>query len=72
VSRDYRIEPAALRDLRDLGPSAITEVRRCSDQRICGATDPAAFGEPLRGDKHGYWRDHVRDRRRLCMPETRC
>jgi hypothetical protein len=51
VSWDYRIEPSAL---RDLGPNAITEVRRYLDERIRGASDPAAFGKPLRGDKHGY------------------
>jgi len=70
VSRDYRIEPAALRDLRDLGPSAITEVRRYLDERIRGATDPAAFGKPLRGDRHGFWHCRVRDRRLLCKLEN--
>jgi mRNA interferase RelE/StbE len=70
VSWDYRIEPSALRDLRDLGPNAIAEVRRYLDERIRGASDPAAFGKPLRGDKHGYWRYRVRDWRLLCKLEN--
>ena len=65
VSWDYQIEPAAPRDPRDLGPSAIVEGRRISDDRISGASDPAAFGKPLRGDKHGYWRYRIRDWRPL-------
>ena len=67
VSWDYRIEPSAL---RDLGPNAITEVRRYLDERIRGASDPAAFGKPLRGDKHGYLRYRVRDWRLLCKLEN--
>lgn len=60
----------APRDPRDLGPSAIVEVRRNSDDRISGASDPAAFGKTLRGDKHGYWRDRIRDWRLLCKLEN--
>ena len=70
VRWDYRIEPSALRDLPDLGPSAIAEVRRYLDERIRGASDPAAFGNPLRGEKHGYWRYCVRDWRLLCKLEN--
>jgi mRNA interferase RelE/StbE len=70
VSWDYRIEPSALRDLRDLGPYAIAEVRSYLDERIRGARDPAAFGKPLRGDKHGYWRYRVRNWRLLCKLES--
>ena len=50
-----------MRDLRDLDPATTNEVRRYLDERIRGASDPAAFGKPLRGDRHGYWRYRVRD-----------
>jgi mRNA interferase RelE/StbE len=70
VSWDYRIEPAAVRDLRDLGPAATAEVRLYLDERIRGSADPAAFGKPLRGDRHGYWRYRVRDWRLLCRLEN--
>lgn len=67
MSWDYRIEQAAV---RDLGPAATNEVRRYLDERIRGASDPAAFGKPLRGDRHGYWRYRVRDWRLLCRLEN--
>ena len=70
MSWDYRIEQAAVRDLRDLGPAATNEVRRYLDERIRGASDPAAFGKPLRGDRHSYWRYRVRDWRLLCRLEN--
>ena len=70
MSWDYRIEQAAVRDLRDLGPAATNEVRRYLDERIRGALDPAAFGKTLRGDRHGYWRYRVRDWRLLCRLEN--
>ena len=70
MSWDYRIEQAAVRDLRDLGPAATNEVRRYLDERIRSASDPAAFGKPLRGDRHGYWRYRVRDWRLLCRLEN--
>lgn len=59
-----------MRDLRDLGPAATNEVRQYLDERIRGASDPAAFGKPLRGDRHGYWRYRVRDWRLLCRLEN--
>lgn len=70
MSWDYRIEPAAVRDLRELGPSAMAEVSRYLDERIRGAADPDAFGNPLRGDRHGYWSYRVRDWRLLCRLEN--
>jgi mRNA interferase RelE/StbE len=69
VSWDYRIDPAALRDLRDLGPAVAAEVRRYLDGRIRGAADAAAFGKPLRGSKHGLWRYRVRNLRLICRLE---
>ena len=69
MSWDYRIEPAALADLRALGPSAAKEVRRYLDQRIRGSDDPTAFGKLLRGERKGFWRYRVRDWRILCRLE---
>ena len=69
MSWDYRIEPTALRHLRDLGPAATTVIRRYLDERIRGAANPAAFGKPLRGSKHGLWRYRVQDYRLVCRLE---
>jgi mRNA interferase RelE/StbE len=71
VAWDYRIDPAAERDLRRLGPSVAVEIRRFLDTRIRGTADPRAFGKPLRGDRKGYWRYRVRDWRVLCRIEDR-
>ena len=57
---------ATLRDLRELGPSAVAEVLRYLGERIRGAAGPATFGKPLRADRHGDWRYHVRAPRSLC------
>jgi mRNA interferase RelE/StbE len=56
--------------LRDLGPAAALEIRAFLDERIRGAPDPTAFGKPLRGSKHGLWRDRVRDYRLICRLEN--
>jgi mRNA interferase RelE/StbE len=69
VSWDYRISTEALRHLRDLGPSARTEIFGWLDTRIRGTADPAAFGKPLRGKLKGYWRYRVRAWRLLCRLE---
>lgn len=71
MSWDYRIGTEALRDLRDLGPSASQEIIGWLDERIRGATDPRAFGKALRGDRKGYWRYRVRDWRILCRLEDK-
>jgi mRNA interferase RelE/StbE len=69
VNWDYRIEEAAKRELRDLGPAAASEIIDYLDTRIKGTTDPAQFGQPLRSSKHGLWRYRVRDYRLLCRLE---
>jgi mRNA interferase RelE/StbE len=69
VAWDYRIDPAAERDLRDLGPSVAIEIRRFLDTRVRGCADPRAFGKPLRGNRKGFWRYRVRDWRVLCRIE---
>lgn len=69
MSWDYRIEPTAAQDLRNLGPSAAVEIRDYLNRRIRGAADPRAFGKPLRGKLRGFWRYRVRDYRMLCRLE---
>ena len=65
----YKLDPAATRELRDLGPSVAREIRAYLDQRICGASDPRQFGKPLGGPKHGLWRYRMRDYRIVCRIE---
>lgn len=69
MSWDYRIEADALRQLRDLGPSAAKEILRYLDSRVKGAADPRAAGKPLRSGLKGLWRYRVRDWRILCHLE---
>jgi mRNA interferase RelE/StbE len=66
VSWDYKIDDLALRELRDLGPSAAQTVREFLEKRIKGCEDPRAFGKPLRGGLHGLWRYRVQDYRLIC------
>lgn len=69
MSWDYRLGAEAIRDLRDLRPSATKEIVGWLDERIHGAANPCAFGKPLRGDRKGYWRYRVRDWRLICRIE---
>ena len=69
MSWEYRIEPRARDDLRAIGPSAAREIRDYLEKRIRGCTDPRAFGKPLRGELHGFWRYRVRNWRLLCRLE---
>jgi len=71
VSWDYRLEDKARRELHDLGPSAAAEIREFIDGRIRGSVNPAQFGKPLRGSKHGLWRYRVGDYRILCRLEKK-
>jgi len=66
VSWDYKIDDLALRELRDMGPSASRAVLDFLDKRIKGCADPRAFGKPLRGGLHGLWRYRVQDYRLIC------
>ena len=66
MSWAYRIEESAVRDLRNLGPSAAAEIREYLNMRVEGCENPTSFGKPLRGSKHGLWRYRVRDWRVVC------
>jgi mRNA interferase RelE/StbE len=69
VKWEYKFDPAAVRDLRAVGPSVAREIRAFLDKRILGAIDPRQFGKPLRGAKHGLWRYRVQDYRVICRIE---
>lgn len=66
MSWDYKIDDLALRELRDLGPSAARAILDFLDKRVQGCADPRAFGKPLRGGLHGLWRYRVQDYRLIC------
>ncbi len=67
----YKVSEDASRQLDLLGPAARTEIAAWLERRIHGCADPAQFGKPLRGSKHGLWRYRVRDYRILCRLEKR-
>jgi len=71
MSWDYSFEADARRQLHALGPSVAAEIVAYLDKRVRGATDPRAFGKPLRGPLKGFWRYRVRDWRVLCRLEDR-
>jgi len=71
VSWAYEISPEAAGQLRNLGPAVAGEIKAFLDTRIRGSTNPAQFGKPLRGAKHGLWRYRVRDYRLLCRLEKK-
>ena len=62
----YRIDDLAVRELRDLGPSAARTILDFLESRVKGCADPRAFGKPLRGGMHGLWRSRVQDYRLIC------
>jgi mRNA interferase RelE/StbE len=71
VSWEYEITEEAQRQLDKLGNSVAGEVKKYLETRVKGCSDPTQFGEPLRGDKHGFWRYRMRDWRILCRIERR-
>ena len=52
---------AAGRQLRKLNPQQRKRIMDYMDDRIATADDPRQFGEPLVGDRAGYWRFRVGD-----------
>jgi len=69
LSWAYEFTPNAVRQLRDLGPSAASEIKEFLEKRIRGSADPTQFGKPLRGELKGFWRYRIRDYRILCRLE---
>ncbi len=61
----WRVEfdRAAARDLRKLGTEAERRVLGFLRTRIAGSADPRRLGQPLTGDRQGFWRYRVGDYR---------
>jgi mRNA interferase RelE/StbE len=54
-------ERAAARELRKLGVEAERRVLAYLRTRIAGSNDPRRPGQPLTGDRQGFWRYRVGD-----------
>jgi len=67
MSWDYEFSDDAIKDMRDIGPSAAKSITDYLNKRVKGCADPRAFGRELRGDKRGMWRYRVQDYRVLCQ-----
>lgn len=52
----YKLTNAAIRDLKDLGPSASKKVTDYLDKRIASGAHPKMWSAPYRKDLHGYWK----------------
>ena len=61
----WRVEfdRAAARELRKLGVEAERRVLTYLRTRIAGSDDPCRLGQPLTGDRQGFWRYRVGDYR---------
>ncbi|HXO72371.1 MAG TPA: type II toxin-antitoxin system RelE/ParE family toxin [Bradyrhizobium sp.] len=61
----WRVEfdRAAARELRKLGADAERRVLAYLRTRIAGSDDPRRPGQPLTGDRQGFWRYRVGDYR---------
>jgi len=61
----WRVEfdRAAARELKRLGSEAERRVLGFLRIRIAGSDDPRRLGQPLTGDKQGFWRYRVGDYR---------
>jgi mRNA interferase RelE/StbE len=61
----WRVEfhPAAVRELRKLGPGGERRVLRYLRERIANSNDPRRFGHALIGERKGLWRYRVGDYR---------
>jgi mRNA interferase RelE/StbE len=61
----WRVEfdRAAARELRKLGTEAERRVLTYLRTRIAGSDDPRRLGQPLTGDRQGFWRYRVGDYR---------
>jgi mRNA interferase RelE/StbE len=61
----WRVEfdRAAARELRKLGAEAERRVLAYLRTRIAGSGDPRRLGQPLTGDRQGFWRYRVGEHR---------
>ena len=56
----------AERQLRKLDRAVQKRILDWLDDRIEGCKNPRHFGEPLKGDRAGFWRYRIGDYRVLC------
>ena len=56
----------AERQLRKLDGAVQKRILDWLDDRIEGCKNPRHFGEPLKGDRAGFWRYRIGDYRVLC------
>ena len=60
------ISDVAERQLRKLDRPIQKRIIDWIDDRIEGCKDPRHFGEPLKGDRAGFWRYRIGEYRVLC------
>ena len=60
------ISDVAERQLRKLDGQIRKRILDWLDDRIEGCKNPRHFGEPLKGDRAGFWRYRIGDYRVLC------
>lgn len=60
------INNIAEKQLQKLDKAVQKRILDYLDDRIDGCKDPRHFGEPLKGNKSGYWRFRIGDYRVIC------
>lgn len=66
-----RISNIAERQLRKLDRQVQERILDWLAERIEGCKDPRHFGEPLKGDRAGFWRYRIGDYRIICDIQDR-
>lgn len=66
-----RISNIAERQLRKLDRQVQERILDWLEERIEGCKDPRHFGEPLKGDRAGFWRYRIGDYRIICDIQDR-
>ena len=66
-----RISNIAERQLQKLDRQVQERILDWLEERIEGCKDPRHFGEPLKGDRAGFWRYRIGDYRIICDIQDR-
>lgn len=61
-----KISEIAEKQLKKLNKDAKSRILDYLDDRLEGCKNPRHFGEPLKGNKSGFWRYRVGDFRIIC------
>ena len=67
----YMFDERALKELKNLGHQARSDIPAYLDQRIVGDADPRRFGKGLKADLVGLWLYRVGDYRMVCQIKDR-